>query len=191
MCLIEWSLHWHKSIVFKHVKQHGITGKLWDWFRDYLHGRTQRVVIKGQISSTVTITAGVPKGSILGPLMFIIYINDIVEHVDIDIRLWADDVTFHGKWDGNHNTENWREPWENQWLGKKTWLVIFNIGKTKWVKFTRKRQPEELRITMGNIEIANDRAQASREDCKCRRQIEGMLMIAEKGWISWEVYHRG
>ena len=91
---------WHDGIPYK-MKQLGITGKLWNWFQDYMyiHGRIQRVVINGEMSSTITIKAGLPPNSILGPLMLIIYtmyMNDIVEQVYIDIRLYADDV--HVSW---------------------------------------------------------------------------------------------
>ena len=66
-----------------------------DWFTDYLNDRYQRVVLKGQSSSWGKIHAGVPQGSVLGPLMFLIYINDIVDLARCKIKLFADDTTLY------------------------------------------------------------------------------------------------
>ena len=73
---------WHKGLLIK-LESVGISGRLLRWFCDYLENRKQRVVLPGASSKWATITVGVPQGSILVPLLFLIYINDIV----IDIKV--------------------------------------------------------------------------------------------------------
>ena len=78
---------WHKGLLFK-LKQAGISGKLQDWFQNYLNNRKQRVCVDGSTSGWTIISAGVPQGSILGPLLFLVYINDIVDDLNANIRLF-------------------------------------------------------------------------------------------------------
>ena len=83
---------WHAGLIHK-LKAAGITGQLLDWFVSYLENRRQRVVISGVQSDWAYISAGVPQGSILGPLLFLLYINDIVNDIGCNIRLFADDTS--------------------------------------------------------------------------------------------------
>ena len=83
---------WDDGVMYK-LARAGIGGKLIAWFKEYLNNRTQRVVVEGEMSNTKTVTAGVPHGLILEPILFILYINDLIEEINIDIRIYADDVT--------------------------------------------------------------------------------------------------
>ena len=65
------------------------------WFRSYLTDRTQQTSSRGHLSETAAITAGVPQGSLLGPLLFILYTNDLPLHIHNDIDMFADDSTLH------------------------------------------------------------------------------------------------
>ena len=85
---------WHAGLLFK-LSLAGIKGQLLDRFSDYLDNRFQRVVVPGAQSDWIGIKAGVPQGSILGPLLFLIYINDIVEDIGSVIRLFADDTSLY------------------------------------------------------------------------------------------------
>ena len=82
---------WHDGLLFK-LSQIGIEGQALNIVKDFLKNREQRVFIDGQSSDWAPITAGVPQGSILGPLLFLIYINDITEVITSDIRIFADDT---------------------------------------------------------------------------------------------------
>ena len=85
---------WHRGLLFK-LQIAGISGSLLQWFTDYLHNRKQRVVLPEANSEWASVNPGVPKGSILGPLLFLLYINDIVEDIDSTIRLFADDTSLY------------------------------------------------------------------------------------------------
>ena len=65
------------------------------WFRSYLTGRTQQTSVKGHLSETAVITAGVPQGSIPDPLLFILHMNDLPLHIDNNIDMFADDSTLY------------------------------------------------------------------------------------------------
>ena len=83
---------WHHGILLK-LQAACVTGNLLSWFRSYLSNKRQKVVLPGAFSNGNFIFAGVPQGSILGPLLFLFYINDIVKHMGSNIRLFADDTS--------------------------------------------------------------------------------------------------
>ena len=83
---------WHEGLIFK-LKQNGISGKLFNLIKDFLKNRKQRVVLNGQFSLWADVDAGVLQGSILGPLLFLIYINDLTNDLSSSAKLFPDDTS--------------------------------------------------------------------------------------------------
>ena len=81
---------WHKALIFK-LKQNGISDKILTIINDFLSFGKQRVVFNGQACLWTSIEAGVSKGSVLGPLLFLIYINDLSDNLPTNAKVFADD----------------------------------------------------------------------------------------------------
>ena len=73
----------------------GVDSSVVAWVRDFLLGRTERVRVGGQVSGEVRVTSGVPQGSVLGPLLFLAYVNDIWRNIESTIRLFTDDCIIY------------------------------------------------------------------------------------------------
>ena len=131
---------WHRGLLFK-LKQIGIEGQILNWLTDYLQNREQKVVLDGFNSGWEEIDAGVPQGSVLGPFLFLIYINDITEGLNCGIKLFADDTSLFVIIDdqdyieaSNALTADLTHIYD--W--SKKWAVKFNPNKTESLLFTRK-----------------------------------------------------
>ena len=79
------------------IERHGIDGSALQWFRNFLTGRMQRVVIRDTCSSWTPVLSGVPQGTILGPVLFILYVNDISSGILSTVKLYADDTKVYSK----------------------------------------------------------------------------------------------
>ncbi len=85
----------HKKLLLK-LKQYGISGKTLDWIQDFLSNRTQKVCVDGDFSESGSVTSGVPQGSVLGPLLFLLFINDLPKHIrNCIVKLFADDCKIY------------------------------------------------------------------------------------------------
>ena len=119
-----------KGLLFK-LKLNGINGNLLKWIESYLTNRRQKVAIGSSVSSAKSTNAGVPQGSVLGPLFFLVYINDIVDQLLSVCRIFADDTSLsctssditHIESILNHDLE-----FVNKW--SKQWSAEFNPNKT-------------------------------------------------------------
>ena len=116
---------WHVELLHK-LRAAGVTGEILNWFNNYLSDRKQRVVLPGAVSDWLFIRAGVPQGSILGPLLFLLYINDIVTDIGSNIRLFADDTSLYIVDDPSDaaNCLNTDLDKISRWAA--TWLVSFS-----------------------------------------------------------------
>ena len=143
---------WHKGLLAK-LEGIGIRGPLLGWFRDYLSNRKQATVIKGEKSDFLTITAGVPQGSVLGPLLFLIFINDVVTDITSTIKLFADDTSLSFALDNaDLRAEILNQDLETITTWAQTWKVNFNKGKTDVLNFTRSHDHPH-RLTFSNTTL--------------------------------------
>ena len=87
---------WHSGLLFK-LQANGVEGQLLALLKDYLHDRQQRVVLNGQTSDWRKINSGVPQGSVLGPLLFLIFINDLPDGITSLCKIFPDDTSLFSK----------------------------------------------------------------------------------------------
>ena len=130
---------WHEGLLLK-LNQNGISGNLLKLLRDFLSYRKQRVVLNGQHSSWDNVNAGVPQGSILGLLLFLIYINDLSNNLSSNCKLFADDTSLFSVVNNIHTSATtlsqdlkaitkWAFQWKmifNSDLSKQAQEVIFS-----------------------------------------------------------------
>lgn len=131
---------WHDALLCK-LKHIGIEGSLYSWLASYLSNRKQRVVISSISSEWKSVNAGVPQGSVLGPLLFLIYINDITDGVSSDIYLYADDTSLLKVIDLNpvSAASELNTDLEKIALWSNKYLVTMNASKLKTLLFSTKR----------------------------------------------------
>ena len=145
------------QILLRKLELHGIKGKALTFLKSYLTNRKQKCQIKGSISSEKSIKCGVPQGSILGPLFFLIYINDLPQCLNnTKPRLFADDTNLTATGDSiphletavNSDLENLRK-----------WLIAnklsLNVAKTEFMLIGSKPMIKSVSNSQPNIEIEN------------------------------------
>ena len=86
----------HQRLILK-LKSHGMGNSIINWIEQWLTDRKQRVVVDGEVSSWKSVLSGVPQGSVLGPILFLVYINDLEEGVTSSILKFADDTKLFRK----------------------------------------------------------------------------------------------
>ena len=126
---------WHAGLLHK-LQSYGISGKIFDLISFFLSNRQLRVVLDRKSSQEYPVNAGVPQGSILGPTLFLLYINDLPDDVICNIAIYADVTTLYSKC--GHSSYLWQQlqlasELESDLRGTvdwgRKWLVDFNAGK--------------------------------------------------------------
>ena len=113
------------------LKGYGISGSLLMWLMNFLQGRSQRVVLNGIHSQWLEVTSGVPQGSVLEPLLFVLYINDISENIQCKLGVFADDTKIYSIINNMCNTMELQCDLDNMQEWCKTWLLKLNLEKCK------------------------------------------------------------
>ena len=124
------------------LKHYGIDEKIWQWIYNFLKNRKQSVVVDGKQSSLIDVVSGVPQGTVLGPLLFLLHINDLPSVVSSKVRLFADDCLIYRNIKNKEDQIalqkdlNLLENWGN------TWGMRFNAAKCNITQMSRTRDPK-------------------------------------------------
>ena len=118
----------HRRLIGK-LDSYGIKGRILEWIKSFLRNRIQIVKVNGALSDEAKVLSGIPQGSVLGPILFIIYINDILDNISSNGLIFADDTKIFSKINCREDAlalqsditllEDW----------SKTWLLTFNPDK--------------------------------------------------------------
>ena len=123
------------------LQHYGVRGSLHSWIKDFLQCRTQQVVLDGASSDTSPVTSGVPQGSVLGPLLFLAYINDLPSRVKSTVRLFADDCLMYRTIKNHDDAWQLQEDIDSLQQWESEWLMSFNPDKCEVIHITNKRNP--------------------------------------------------
>ena len=148
---------WHKGLIYK-IKSMGVSGQLLNLLENYLTNRHQRVLLNGQNSAWAPVLAGVPQGSKLGPLLFLIYINDLPNGLKANAKLFANDTSLFAIVEDKQESA---DILNNDLLTISKWAfnwkMLFNPDPKKpaqEVIFSRKKQVQiHPTVNLNNVEV--------------------------------------
>ena len=113
------------------LKSHGMGNSIINWIEQWLTDRKQRVVVDGEVSSWKSVLSGVPQESVLGPILFLVYINDLEEAVTGSILKFADYTKLFRKTKEIGDKQNVQDDIDKSVKWSEKWQMLFNFGKCK------------------------------------------------------------
>ena len=131
--------HWGLAIK---LKNYGVTGQVHKWIVDFLHQRSQRVVCKGDHSGWAPVLSGVPQGSFIGPVLFLVYINDLPKEVNSTVRLFADDTIMYMAMSGPGDSTSLQQDLDQLAAWEEKWKMEFHPQKCSVLPITRSPSPQ-------------------------------------------------
>ena len=148
----------HTKLLFK-LRQHGITQNNLSWIKAFLLGRSQCVALEGEKSSEIPVTSGVPQGSVLGPILFLLYINDLPENITSQVRLFADDTAVYLTVTSKKDSQTLQQDLQTLEQWEKTWEMHFNPSKCQVMHISRAHNPIQTQYVLhGQVLEAVDHA---------------------------------
>lgn len=123
----------HRRLLRK-LEAYGIQGQILGWIEDFLRNRKQRVTVNGKNSDWTGVLSGIPQGSVLGPLLFVIFINDLPDNVDSEVFLFADDTKIFRTITTPQDPDILQQDLNQLSNWSDTWLLKFHPDKCKQMK---------------------------------------------------------
>ncbi len=120
----------HERLIHK-LHMYGIQGEVLAWIEQFLKGRRQRVRVNESVSTWEAVTSGIPQGSVLGPVLFVIFINDLPECVNSLVEMFADDTKIYSPLKGDTDRTSLQQDLHSLTDWAKTWQLRFNETKCK------------------------------------------------------------
>eukprot|EP00745_Piridium_sociabile_P038619 TRINITY_DN7074_c0_g1_i3.p1 TRINITY_DN7074_c0_g1~~TRINITY_DN7074_c0_g1_i3.p1 ORF type:complete len:816 (+),score=128.54 TRINITY_DN7074_c0_g1_i3:312-2759(+) len=138
----------HERLMYK-IGYYGIRGTTLQWIRDFLENR-QRVRVDGVCSNDAAVESGVPQGSVLGPLLFLIYINDLPEYISAGstVKLFADDSALYRRIRTAEDCSKLQVDLDGLQRWEKDWLMEFHPQKCQVIRITSKKKPLQGKYTI-------------------------------------------
>jgi hypothetical protein len=130
----------HQRLLRK-TDSYGIKGKILKWIQDFLSNRTQHVVVNGTSSTPQKVRSGVPQGSVLGPVLFILYVNDMPEAVQSSLLLYADDAKMYRPIRSTADVEQMQTDIDALQVWATKWLLTFHPAKCKVMRIGSRDTP--------------------------------------------------
>ena len=142
----------HQRLLHK-LHYYGIRNTTLTWISGWLTGRTQKVVVDGESSGEAAVISGVPQGTVLGPLMFILYINDIDNETSSSIRLFADDCLLYRTVSCTGDASELQRDLKQMCRWADLWQMNFNATKCHVLSLTKNTQPLMFPYTIGGQQL--------------------------------------
>ena len=139
----------HNRLLLK-CAQYGVDGKTNGWISAFLKGRIQRVAVGGDFSEWAEVESGVPQGTVLGPLLFLIYINDLSENLHSSVRLFADDCVVYRNIKSTHDTQLLQNDLDSLSQWEKCWQMSFNPSKCFLLRIPGSKKQIINKYRLGN-----------------------------------------
>ena len=129
----------HEKLLLK-MHTFGVRGQTLKWIKSFLDNRTQSVLLNGTSSEAIPVPSGVPQGSVLGPLLFLAYINDLPENVKSKVRLFADDTAIYMSLTTVNQSATLQNDLNTLEIWEKKWDMEFNPSKCQVIHVTKKKE---------------------------------------------------
>ena len=126
----------HERLLRK-LDHHGIHGKTLDWIGVFLTDRTQKVAVEGVVSEPIHVKSGVPQGSVLGPILFLVFINDLPASIRSSSRLFVDDCVVYREIRSGNDCQILQDDLQKLWDWEKKWGVSFHPEKYSLLRVHR------------------------------------------------------
>ena len=139
----------HAGLLGK-LEHYGIDSKILLWITNFLNNRKQRVVVDGSFSNFADVESGVPQGTVLGPLLFLLHINDLPSCVNSKVRLFADDCLLYREIKNNQDQIDMQRDLDALMDWGSTWGMKFNAKKFNIMRVSRSRKPLQHFYSLGS-----------------------------------------